>query len=109
MKKVDLPVACMPQNITASMVWVKYYAMIMIVGISPYRIINKQLHNKQAGSIGQKASEYPPAFGIDWHVDDAEGVHLEGELFGFRVLIVEEGDENWVERVLQLPDAKALI
>ncbi|GGH56979.1 hypothetical protein GCM10011379_01160 [Filimonas zeae] len=91
------------------MVWVKYYAMIMIVGISPYRIINKQLHNKQAGSIGQKASEYPPAFGIDWHVDDAEGVHLEGELFGFRVLIVEEGDENWVERVLQLPDAKALI
>ena len=45
-------------------------------------------------------SKYPPAFGIDLHVDDSEGVLMEGQEYGFRVLVVSPNDERWTERVL---------
>jgi hypothetical protein len=45
-------------------------------------------------------SKYPPAFDIDLHVDDSEGVRMEGDEFGFRVVVVRPDDENWTERVL---------
>ena len=45
-------------------------------------------------------SKYPPAFGIDLHVDDSEGVRMEGDEHGFRVVVVRPDDENWIQRVL---------
>jgi hypothetical protein len=45
-------------------------------------------------------SKYPPTFGIDLHIDDLEGVRMEGEQFGFRVLRVAPEDESWTIRVL---------
>ena len=45
-------------------------------------------------------SKYPPAFGIDFHVDDSEGVKIEGEEHGFRVVIVRPDDEHWARVVL---------
>ena len=47
-----------------------------------------------------KASKYPPAFGIDLLVDDAEGVALEGERHGFAVLLVSPKEKDWHLRVL---------
>ena len=45
------------------------------------------------------SSKYPPAFGIDLLVDDAEGVALEGRRHGFAVLQVAEHDAAWCSRV----------
>jgi hypothetical protein len=44
-------------------------------------------------------SKFPPAFGIDLHIDDSEGVGEEGRRFGFRVLVVSPHDAEWVDRV----------
>ena len=40
-------------------------------------------------------SKYPPAFGIDLLIDDAEGVSIEGERFGFRVFRISGNDLSW--------------
>jgi hypothetical protein len=52
-------------------------------------------------------SKYPPAFGIDLHVDDSEGVGLEGQRYGFAVVVVSPEDPDWAARVLEAVDAKA--
>ena len=49
----------------------------------------------------QGPSKYPPAFGIDLHVDDSEGVAEEGKLHRFEVVVVSPYDEDWVARVLK--------
>jgi hypothetical protein len=46
-------------------------------------------------------SKYPPAFNIDLHVDDSEGVRMEGDLHGFRVVVVRPDDEDWTQKVLE--------
>ncbi len=51
-------------------------------------------------------SKYPPAFGIDLHIDDSEGVGLEGERHGFTVVVVSPEDPDWVTRVLEAVDLK---
>ncbi len=50
---------------------------------------------------------YPPAFGIDLHVDDSEGVRLEGEEHGFHVVVVRPDDERWTKRVLDAAEQVA--
>ncbi len=46
-------------------------------------------------------SKYPPAFDIDLHVDDLEGVGMEGAEHGFAVVVVDMRDESWAQRVLE--------
>lgn len=46
-------------------------------------------------------SKFPPAFGIDLHVDDSEGVRMEGAQHGFRVVVVNPEDERWGDKVLE--------
>ena len=41
-------------------------------------------------------------------IDDLEGVRMEGERFGFRVLRLAPDDENWVEKVLREIGARGL-
>jgi hypothetical protein len=45
-------------------------------------------------------SKFPPAFGIDLHVDDSEGVKMEGDEHGFRVLVIDPYDRHWTKKVL---------
>ena len=45
-------------------------------------------------------SKNPAVFHIDLHVDDSEGVKMEGEEYGFQVVVVTPEDEQWVDRVL---------
>ena len=46
------------------------------------------------------SSKYPPAFGIDLHVDDSEGVGMEGKQHRFRVIVVSPADPEWTTRIL---------
>ncbi|MBC3541663.1 HAD family hydrolase [Rufibacter sediminis] len=65
-------------------------------------IINQKRHDRTCKAEGRKCSKYPPAFGIDLHVDDSTGVEMEGQRYGFKTIIIAEEEEAWVERVLRI-------
>jgi hypothetical protein len=74
------------------------------IGIPLAGVVNQSRHQRVVGRHGP--SKYPPAFGIDLHVDDSEGVALEGERHGFAVVVVSPDDRDWVARVLEAVDRK---
>src|ERR1700674_1900086 len=59
-------------------------------------VVNQSRHD---ACVTVASSKYPPAFGIDLMVDDAEGVRIEGERLGFTVLNVNENDAAWCTKV----------
>jgi hypothetical protein len=76
---------------------------LFLHGIRVDGVINGERHRRElAGrAFSRLPSKYPPAFGIDLHVDDSEGVLMEGDMHGFRVVVVRPDDEHWTERVLR--------
>jgi hypothetical protein len=74
------------------------------LGIPLEGIVNQIRHEGTVGLRGP--SKYPPAFGIDLHVDDSPGVAMEGADHRFAVLVVAPEDPDWVERVLCEVDAR---
>lgn len=68
----------------------------LLYGVKVDFVINQQKHMRQSFS----ASKYPPAFDIDLHIDDSEGVRIESEKFGFRTMIVSEDQEKWAETII---------
>jgi hypothetical protein len=44
-------------------------------------------------------AKYPPAFGIELLIDDADRIAREGREHGFAVLVVDPADSDWAERV----------
>jgi hypothetical protein len=68
------------------------------IGVPIYGVVNQVRHERTVGRQGP--SKYPPAFGIDLHVDDSEGVGMEGQTHRFRVVVVSPSDLHWVNRVL---------
>ena len=75
--------------------------MFFSYGIPVDEIINQQIHVKTIKKFNLTISKYPSAFGIDLHIDDSPGVGIEGELHGFKTIIVSVNDQNWVNTVLQ--------
>lgn len=73
----------------------------MSYGISVDRVINQQCHDKELKENRTRCSKFPPAFGIDIHVDDSIGVGMEGDRFKFKTIIIEEDDLNWTEAILR--------
>ena len=60
-------------------------------------IVNQSRHDQD---VTARSTKYPPQFGIDLLLDDLEGVGLEGQRHGFRVLVVAPEDARWTERIL---------
>jgi hypothetical protein len=73
------------------------------LGVALSGVVNQTRHDRIVGRSGP--SKLPPAFGIDLHVDDSEGVALEGERYGFSVVVVSPGDLDWTARVLAAVDS----
>jgi beta-phosphoglucomutase-like phosphatase (HAD superfamily) len=75
---------------------------LLMHGIRVDGVVNNDRHRHGLAAHGfQNApSKFPPAFGIDLHVDDSEGVRMEGEAHGFRVVVVHPDDEHWTSKVL---------
>ena len=77
-------------------------------GIRLAGVVNQAVYERAVSPDGwQRPSKYPPAFNIDLHVDDSEGVRMEGERHGFDVVVVRPDDPGWAGRVLAAADAKA--
>lgn len=76
---------------------------LLCYGIHVTGVINQAVHNAyQSRNLGYDlASKNPKAFGIDLHVDDSEGVRLEGEKYGFKVVVISPEDRNWNLAVLE--------
>ena len=75
---------------------------LLLHGIRVDGIVNEDRHRHELArrNFTQLPSKYPPAFGIDLHVDDSEGVRLEAQQHGFRVVIVRPEDNDWTQKVL---------
>lgn len=73
-------------------------------GIPLEGVVNLDRHERRVGLRGP--SKFPPAFGIDLHVDDSTGVAMEGESHRFPVLLVAPDDSAWIERVLGEVDGR---
>jgi hypothetical protein len=69
------------------------------LGIPLGGVVNQARHERVVGRYGP--SKYPPAFGIDLHVDDSEGVGEEGKKHRFAVVVVSPEDRDWTTRVLE--------
>lgn len=63
-------------------------------------VVGFRFNGQAAHGFSCLPSKFPLAFGIDLHIDDSEGVRMEGEAHGFRVLVVRPDDERWTLRVL---------
>lgn len=72
-------------------------------GIHVTRVVNGAEHANLFG-LGTSPSKQPHKFGIDLHVDDSEGVAIEGEQHGFLVCTIKPADSDWVEIVLAAVD-----
>lgn len=72
------------------------------IGVKLEGVVNLCHHELIVGHRGP--SKCPPAFGIHLHVDDSHGLAMEGELHGFRVVVVSPHDERWAAQVLQSVD-----
>ena len=65
-------------------------------GIRLHGVVNQQRHDRE---VRPRCTKHPPSFGIDLLIDDSEGVRIEGERHGFRVLVVAPEDVQWAEKV----------
>ena len=71
----------------------KYY------GIKVDRIVNEKQNRKILKSWDINASKFPPVFDFDLHIDDLEGVGIEGEKLNFNVIVIEPTDKDWVNKI----------
>jgi len=65
-------------------------------GIRLAGVVNQARHDRE---VRVRSTKYPPQFGIDLLIDDSEGVRMEGERYGFAVLVISPADAEWVAKV----------
>ena len=71
-------------------------------GIRIREVINQDTHDRRLRihPDDRPPSKNPRAFGFHLHIDDSEGVGIEGRQHGFRVVVISPDDPLWAEKVL---------
>jgi len=71
-------------------------------GIVVRGVVNQAVHNQKIKNRTDwpRCSKYPPAFGIDLLIDDQEGVKIEAERHGFRMIWIKPEQQDWTEQVI---------
>jgi len=70
-------------------------------GLNPSKFINEKINQRVLKKHQCSASKNARLFGIDVHIDDLEGVGMEGKKYGFETIILDTNDKDWSEKVLQ--------
>lgn len=78
--------------------------LFLCYGIKLDGVINGARHARE---VQEKKSEtmpskYPSHYRIDLHIDDDISVLKNGEVYGFRVYLIQEYDENWIENIKKI-------
>ncbi len=70
-------------------------------GIKLDYVINGEKHEKevQANHADGMPSKYPSKYRIDLHIDDDLSVLQNGKIYGFRVFLVGQQDDDWAEKI----------
>ncbi|MFO1093489.1 MAG: hypothetical protein U0992_09280 [Planctomycetaceae bacterium] len=76
--------------------------LLRYYGVRPALLVNQVEHERALARQGcpRGPTKWPSLFGIRLHVDDSEGVLLEGRQFGFEVVVVRPDDLQWADVVL---------
>lgn len=77
-------------------------------GIPVDRVINQRCHDRKLKENRRRCSKFPPAFGIDIHIDDSPGLKIEGDKFNFKTIIIDEEDLNWSCKILETVESCSL-
>ena len=72
----------------------------LLQGLKIDRIINQNEHDRICRRNNIRYSKYPPAFGIDVHVDDLPGVGIEAQRSGYEAIIIDPNDPQWTIKIL---------
>lgn len=70
--------------------------LFWLYGIRLDGVVNQAIHDKK---VTVRSTKHPPTFGIDWLIDDSEGVKREGERYHFRTLCIAPSDRDWVATI----------
>ena len=70
-------------------------------GIKIDAIVNGERHAREVQGDKTEAmpSKYPSKYRIDLHIDDDVSVAQNGKVYGFKVLLVGEQDDEWDEKI----------
>ena len=71
-------------------------------GVHITGIINYDIHYRKMLELSINAVKYPPAFGIDWLIDDSDGIKMEGEMFDYKVMIIRPEDLDWTKKIEEI-------
>ncbi len=78
----------------------KIRSTLIYYGIKIDKVINQTQNEKTLKQLNILASKYPPAFQFDIHVDDLEGVGMEGKKYDFKTIIIQPSDTDWINTIL---------
>lgn len=72
-------------------------------GIAVDGVVNGDRHTAevQRGKREPMPSKYPSKYKIDLHIDDDISVKQNGDIYGFRVIIVGTNDPEWADRIIK--------
>ena len=70
-------------------------------GLKVDGVVNGERHAKEVQGSRREAmpSKFPARYRIDLHIDDDISVAQNGRTYGFKVHIVGEQDDEWVEKI----------
>lgn len=79
--------------------WIRIW--LRLYGVRLALVVNQRRHRQALTESGltNGPTKLPSLFGIGVHVDDSEGVYIEGLRYGFRVVVVRPDDQDWINTV----------
>lgn len=72
-------------------------------GIRLDGVVNGKRHaaEVQSGKREPMPSKYPSKYKIDLHIDDDISVKQNGDIYGFRVMIIGKSDPDWTDKIIR--------
>ena len=77
-------------------------SVFWMYGLHIEGVVNYDRHHRKMLQSPISAVKYPPAFGIDYLIDDSEGIKMEGEMFNYKVIIVNPSDLDWTQKIKKI-------